>query len=312
MADRIVIERLEFQSHIGITAAEREIAQPIGVDLELEYPPQVIEEAVASDAISHAIDYAKVSERVIQAGTAREFNLLETLGEQLAQMLFAEFPVSSVHLSLRKLIPPVKHVHGSIGVRLERTRDAYWPDPKPARFLMDHVHRLPKGIALDVAAGRGRNTLYLAAQGFTVEAIDRDGEALAELEAIARQRNLAHVQTRVLDLESHDHPPLLPKERYDVILVFFYLYRPLIPALLHALRPGGVLMYETFLIDNHLRYNHPRRQEFCLRHNELLRLVADLRILFYQEGEHREGHGNERAFTAQLIAQKEDGEGLPL
>jgi hypothetical protein len=64
------------------------------------------------------------------------------------------------------------------------------------------------------------------------------------------------------------------------------------------------LLYETFTIDNYFRYRHPRRWEFCLAHNELLRLTSSLRVLSYDEGEHEGGPGMGSVFTAQLNAQK--------
>jgi dihydroneopterin aldolase len=303
MSERLIIERLEFQGHCGTTAAERKIAQPIGVDLELEYPLGL---AAATDNIERAVDYAKVAERIIEVGGAQECCLLETLAERLSAMVFAEFPVSRISLWVRKLVPPVAGVRGSVGVRLDRTRAMQVMDPRPSRFLVEQLPRLPKGTALDVATGRGRNALYLAAQGYAVEALDRDDQALAEVAAAARQRNLTNLFVRHLDLEADpDQPASFPKERYEVVLGFFYLHRPLFPALLQALKPGGVLVYETFLIENHLRRQHPRRREFCLSHNELLRLTTGLRVLHYDEGEHESAHGDEPAFTARLLAQRD-------
>ena len=302
MADRLIIERLEFQGHCGTTAAERRHAQPIGVDLELEYP---LVAAAETDNLERAVDYARVAERIIEVGGTQECCLLETLAERLSAMVFAEFPVARISLWVRKLVPPVTSVRGSVGVRLDRTRAVQSMDPRPSRFLVEQLPRMPKGTALDVATGRGRNALYLAAQGYDVEGLDRDEQALAEVAAAARQRNLTNLTVRRLDLEADpDQPPPLPKERYDVVLCFFYLHRPLFPPLLHALKPGGMLMYETFLIDNHLRYQHPRRREFCLAHNELLRLTTGLRILHYEEGEHEGARDDEPAFTARLLAVK--------
>jgi aminopeptidase-like protein len=78
----------------------------------------------------------------------------------------------------------------------------------------------------------------------------------------------------------------------------------LFPWLVEALKPQGVLLYETFTIDNYVRYRHPRRWEFCLAQNELLRLTSSLRVLSYDEGEHDGGPGMGSVFTAQLVAQK--------
>ncbi len=305
MAERLIIERLEFQGYCGVTAAERLVLQPIAIDLELEYAPETFSLAASTGDIANAVDYAAVAARVLEVGRKQPYVLLETLGEELLAMLFSEFPVAAAKLWVRKTIPPVTGVSGSVGVRLERTRPLAVADPPPAQFLKDHVHLLPRGHVLDVACGRGRNTLFLAAQGYTVDAIDRDEQALAETAAVAAQRGLASVAVHAVELEDPTHPPDIPAARYDAGLVFFYLYRPLFPALLRALKPGGVLVCETFLIDNHLRRQHPRRREFCLAHNELLHLAAGLRVLHYNEAEHADAHGGGSVFTARLIAQRE-------
>ncbi len=300
MFDRLVIERLEFKGHCGITAEERAVAQPIAIDIEVEYRPDILEAAASSGDIAQAVDYARIAERVIQVATGEVFVLVETMAVEVMNMLMTEFSVSRARVWVRKLAPPLKSVSGSVGIRLDRSRS--WSSTGPARFLLDQMPRLPKGTVLDVACGSGRNALYLATRGFTVEGLDQDEQALAALTAEAGRRNLRNISARKLDLEAR---PEIPTDRYDAIITFFYLYRPLVPLLVHALKPGGVLVYETFLIDNHLRHGHPRRREFCLSHNELLHLGAGLRILFYDEGEHEGGHGDGFAFTARLVAQKE-------
>lgn len=321
MPDQVIIEGLEFQGRCGVTLKERRRRQPIRVDLELTYPAP----APTTDDLAQAVDYTTVAQRVVKIGTTGEWALLETLADHMSTRLLTEFPVSNLRLWVRKVEGPVPGVRGSVGVRMERTgvgppRPEGGEDSLPARFLREHITRLPQPegayvpVALDVAAGRGRNSIYLAARGFSVDAIDRDKEALAQLSASAKQRNLSNLTARTLDLEAHPTmPPDLPKERYDAILVFFYLHRPLFPVLLQALKPGGVLIYETFLIDNHLRYQHPRRKEFCLAHNELLELTAGLRVLHYDEGEHGEGpgHGSHSGpcITAQLLAKKDQPHG---
>ncbi|MFM8551910.1 MAG: dihydroneopterin aldolase [Nitrospiraceae bacterium] len=305
MEDRIIIERLEFFGHCGVTQEERQTPQPVGVDLELTYPPSAFGRAAAQDDIALAVDYAKVADRIVQLGTAKPFALVETLAEQITTMVFAEFPVSDLRLWVRKLAPPLKDVRGSVGVKVERARTAAVPDPPPAPFLQEQLARLPKGTVLDLASGQGRNALYLAGLGYAVEAVDRDQQALTTLADTAGRRHLRNLTTRQMDLESDPvHPPDLGAERYDVILVFFDLHRPLFPALLRALKPGGLLIYETFLIDNHLRRQHPKRKEFCLAHNELLRLIGHLQVRHYDEGEHEGRHGQESAFTARLAAQR--------
>lgn len=312
MSEKIIIERLEFRGRCGITPEERARPQPLAVDLELACR---LQPAGHADDLRQTIDYAKIAQRTVDVGTEKESSLLETLAERILAMLFEEFPVDRVLLWIRKLHPPMNLVTGSVGVSLERTRTAQQLQQAalaPARFLVQQVHRLPKGTVLDVAAGSGRNALFLATQGYHVDAIDRDADALARLSSAAQKALLNNVRTRTMDLEQPaPYVPELGKETADVIVVFFYLYRPLFPFLMDALKPGGVLVYETFTIENYFQHKHPRRWEFCLAQNELLRLTSPLQVLHYDEGEHENGHGSGTVYTAQLVAQKPARPGAP-
>jgi SAM-dependent methyltransferase len=154
---------------------------------------------------------------------------------------------------------------------------------QPSRWLVDHLHILPPGgHVLDVACGRGRHTFLLAQAGFRVHAIDRDPDAIAFVSESARQRLLA-VTCEVVDLES-EPPPGLGHARFDGIVVFRYLHRPLFPALVDALAPGGRLVYETFTAAQALR-GRPTNPRFLLAPGELASLVAPLAVLDAREGE---------------------------
>jgi dihydroneopterin aldolase len=305
MANKVVIERLEFQGRCGVTPQERQKSQLLAIDLELDCDTAP---AAASDRIADTVDYAKVAERINDLGQKQECALLESLAERLLTMLFTEFPIERAKLWLRKLAPPLHQSTGSVGIKIERSRAAYpahQHDPSPSRFLIQNLSRLPKGRVLDVACGTGRHSLYLAGHGFDVEGIDRDQDSLSKLAALARQRNLPNLAVKTVDLERQtEERPEFPPSAYDVIVACFYLHRPLFPWLVEALKPGGVLLYETFTIDNYFRHHHPRRWEFCLAHNELLRLTSALRVLSYDEGEHDGGAGMGSIYTAQLLAQK--------
>ena len=304
MGGHIVIKQLEFRARCGVTPDERARPQSLAVDLELDCR---LEAAGLSDDLVHTIDYAKVAQRVIDIGTARESQLLETLAERLLLTLFDEFPIDRIKLWLRKLHPPISLITRSVGICIERTRftqQILRADPPPASFLLRQLHRLPKGNILDVASGSGRHALFLASLGYQVEAIDRDEQALAQLSAHARARHLTGIKPRVLDLEQPTQEPNLGHGTYDAILIFFYLHRPLFPHLIDALKPGGILLYETFTVDNHVQRRHPQRREFCLAHGELLNLTPGFRILHYDEGLHEGNRSSESVYTAQLVAQK--------
>lgn len=151
----------------------------------------------------------------------------------------------------------------------------------PARWVTDHADLLPSsGIALDVACGRGRHALWLAERGFTVRAIDRDGEAVATVRAEAQRRGL-HIIAEQRDLENGDAG--LGVETADVIVVVHYLHRPLFPALIRALRPRGLLIYETFTHAQALR-GKPTNPAFLLAPGELMQLVEPLGVIASREG----------------------------
>jgi SAM-dependent methyltransferase len=165
----------------------------------------------------------------------------------------------------------------------------------PARWLIEHAALLPRsGLALDVACGRGRHARWLAERGFSVRAIDRNAEAIAALRAEAARLHLA-IEAAVVDLETG--PPPLEPDRYDVIVVVHYLHRPLFPALVAALRPGGVLVYETFTRAQAER-GKPTNPAFLLEPGELGSAVQPLTIL-----EQREGVFDDRA-VASIVAMR--------
>jgi SAM-dependent methyltransferase len=144
----------------------------------------------------------------------------------------------------------------------------------PSGWLRRFVHLLrPGGTVLDVACGSGRHVRWLAAQGFAVTGIDRDAAATAPLRAVA--------EVVVADLESAPWP--LPARRFDAVVVTNYLWRPLWPALRAALDDGGVLIYETFALGQHL-IGRPSRPDFLLQPGELLQVFAGLHVVAYEDG----------------------------
>lgn len=169
-------------------------------------------------------------------------------------------------------------------------------DVRPASsFLRAIEARLPHGRVLDVACGAGRNALFFLARGDSVVGIDRSAESLQRArEAAGPAARLELIQA---DLETY----ALPEAAFDVVLNVRYLQRSLVPALRRAARPGGVVVFETFLVEQ-LELGHPRNPDFVLAHNELLRLFEGFRILHYEEG--RCDDGGEAAHLARLLAQR--------
>jgi len=304
MPSSIVITGIQLNAHCGITDSERSQSQPILADLTLRCPN---EPAFKSDQLTDTIDYAAITQCVRNTGESQAFALLEALTEHLCQTLFQNFPITHLKIWTRKVRAPIDDFSGSVGIRLIRSRQdiVHAIHGHPSPFLVAQLPRLPRGKALDVATGRGRNAHFLATRGFSVHGIDRNREALELLDAQAQEAGGLPITTEYIDLETDDRsPPDLGTEMYDVILVFFYLYRPLFPQLIQALKPGGVIVYETFLLENYLHRQHPRRKEFCLKPNELLTLFRKIQILHYDEGDHRGTSKADRAFTARLIARK--------
>ena len=175
-----------------------------------------------------------------------------------------------------------------------RAFDARVPDPRygPSSWLLMNVDLLPAAgpaggppSVLDVAAGSGRHALLLASAGFAVRAIDSDETRLAALRGIAAAVGLS-IEAEQVDLEAGGAD--LGAERYDLILAIHYLHRPLFPALVRALRPGGTLLYETYTRAQAER-GRPKSPEHLLEPGELKRLVAPLRVVREREGEYDGG-----------------------
>jgi 2-polyprenyl-3-methyl-5-hydroxy-6-metoxy-1,4-benzoquinol methylase len=165
-----------------------------------------------------------------------------------------------------------------------------------ASWLVEHAALLPReGRALDVACGRGRNAIWLAERGLTTFAVDRNAEAVHDLNHAARATGLA-LTAEVRDLESGSVS--LSHSTYDVIVVVHYLHRPLFPALIDALAPGGLLVYETFTSAQAAR-GKPTNPDYLLEAGELLALVRPLEVLASREGDY------EGRMVASVIARRD-------
>ena len=180
--------------------------------------------------------------------------------------------------------------------RFGREEFAFGKEPNP--FLKKHIRLLPKGKALDIAAGEGRNAVFLAQHGFEVDAVDISDRGLKKAQKLARE-NGVKINTFLIDLDQYQ----IEKEQYDLIANFYFLRRRLIPRIKKGLKKGGRVIFETYLLEHRtLGTGGPKQAKYFLKPNELLGLFKDFRILFYREGIFREG-GRKKA-VASLIAEK--------
>jgi SAM-dependent methyltransferase len=170
---------------------------------------------------------------------------------------------------------------------------------KANAFLRNHITLLPKGKALDLASGEGRNAVFLAQHGFDVDAVDISEIGLRKTEQLAKKTGVNLLQPILADLDTYP----IKKGNYDLITDFYFLNRNLIPKIKRGLKKGGMLIFETYLLEHRkLHKGGPKNPKYFLKPNELLRLFSRFRILFYREGIFKEG--GKRKAIASLIAQK--------
>jgi len=149
----------------------------------------------------------------------------------------------------------------------------------PSSFLVDNFDLLPRGLALDLAMGEGRNAIYLATRGFDVDGVDADAQRVAHARVAARKLG-APIRAIVGNVE--DGTYIIPIETYDVIVVFNYLHRPLFQDIREGLLPGGVVVYQTFTVEQ-ARFGRPTDPAHLLRPGELREAFADWEVVRYRE-----------------------------
>lgn len=171
---------------------------------------------------------------------------------------------------------------------------------EPTPFVKFCLPYLPTtGRALDIAAGAGRHSVALARHGLQVDAVDISVRGVQLARRYATEAGLKSAQIRfvVADVEKL----WLPAQQYAVVLVSYFLHRPLFELIKTRLQPGGWLVYETFTQEQLTQPYHqrPSKLEFYLKPQELREAFSDFQIIYYDEGDHR------GKLTAQLLAQKQ-------
>lgn len=172
---------------------------------------------------------------------------------------------------------------------------------KPAQLLLKHLSLLTGGRLigpiLDLACGECHNGIFLARKGLPVICCDKSREALDGARRLAAECGVT-VKLWEVDLEHEGINPL-PEDFYGVILVFRYLHRPLISHIKKALKKGGLLIYETFTIEQP-KFGKPRNPDFLLKPGELCTWFEDWEIIHHFYGI----KDNPKKAVAQIVCRK--------
>lgn len=149
----------------------------------------------------------------------------------------------------------------------------------PSAWVQRWSHLVsPGGTVLDVACGLGRHVRWFTEQQHPVTCVDRSAEALAAVRSMGTAQPVEFVQA---DIENGPWP--CAERCFDAVVVTNYLWRPLLPVIVHSLAPGGVLLYETFA-SGHETVGRPARPDFLLQPGELLKVCVDLRVVAFEDG----------------------------
>ncbi len=163
---------------------------------------------------------------------------------------------------------------------------------EPSDIVRRFHHLAEPGRALDIAAGNGRNAMFLAEQGFDVVAADISEQGLRRIVGVHEKLHPLCVDLDIFEI---------PEKRFHLIINNLFLNRRLYPWIIRGLVKGGILIFETY-IDFPDNGSHRHSPDYRLDENELLRVFASLHILYYEETGRRMDEGEAR--LASLVAQK--------
>lgn len=186
----------------------------------------------------------------------------------------------------------------------ERFRSGSYPqDPDPSPVLRRYADVCPDGRALDVATGTGRNAVFLATEGYRVDALDKSREGLRIARGNARHRD---VEDRIDWIQADVGTFAFPESTYDLVTISFYRAVDRFPDIKASLAPGGMLF-----VQHHLRTSDPveggsSSDRFRFAANELLHACLDLTVLYYAERTETRDDGRDSA-VAEIVARNSSG-----
>jgi SAM-dependent methyltransferase len=177
---------------------------------------------------------------------------------------------------------------------------------RPNAFLMEMVRGLKPGKALDVGMGQGRNSLFLAQQGWDVTGFDISETGVSQaLEQAGKLK--VRIDARVQHSSDFD----FGTERWDLVVLCYLDFRHLLERVRQSLRPGGVVILEYYHRDTRKMRYLPERKSYAS--NELLQIFSDFRILHYEDVMAKPDwnfYGEEKQRLVRLMAQKNGGESV--
>jgi SAM-dependent methyltransferase len=187
----------------------------------------------------------------------------------------------------------------------ERFREGEYPqNPDPSPVLDQYLSEVPDGRALDVATGTGRNAVFLATEGYEVDAVDQSHEGLRITRENAASRG---VESRVNLIQADIPTYRFPTDTYNLITVSFYRVVDRLPDIKEALQEGGYLFIEHHLRSEGPTPSGPSDDRYRFGANELLQACLDMTVLYYDAGV-EERAGNERRATARILARNTHGQ----
>jgi len=181
----------------------------------------------------------------------------------------------------------------------ERWNNKYQNNPIPTKVVevVESYAKLAKGKeALDIACGMGRNSKFLASQGFYVDALDISPIALKSL------GDYDNIHTFEVDFDTYR----LKENAYDLIVCTYFLNRSLFPQIEKALKEDGVFIFETFMYSPE-NTKVPSNRSFLLEEGELEITFDDRYELLHIQEFMDEGLCGDKSMKASMVAKKKRG-----
>ena len=179
----------------------------------------------------------------------------------------------------------------------ERYANGQFSSAEPHKLLTEIVGKLQPGLALDLACGTGRNSIFLAENGWEVSAVDNSSVGVEIARERAEHKGL-DINFVVADLEKSEF--VIEPEAYDLICDLYYLQRDLFPKMKLGVRSGGMII-STIQIHG----DDEEQGRFDLREGELRGFFSEMEILHYHETEAADTDaGDHHRRTAEIVARR--------